>query len=161
MSTGTPSDERTPFSVVVPANDLDPVPLIVKKGSIELSRRTVLLLTGITTTAFITLHQRYTSSAATISIEKDKSSKCTVATGTYDHTDFSLDCFQWENTNRYCFAQLYDGYYQCVPVGYTGDDDDDNSTTGWHNVMWYYVNPTGTCGDPCTLVRKLDGNKNR
>mmetsp|Transcript_26475 Transcript_26475/g.26920 ORF Transcript_26475/g.26920 Transcript_26475/m.26920 type:complete len:172 (+) Transcript_26475:157-672(+) len=159
-----PSDnhERTPFSVAFATNDLvDPVPVMMvkKKGSDQLSSRTAIAVTamlslaGITTATFTFHHNGTTtiSSSSTISIEKDVftgTEKCTVATGTYDHTDKSVLCYQYGNEVKYCWSKsTHPNEYLCTPSGYC-----------WNIVSWYYVNPHNTCGEPCTEFDPFDAD---
>jgi len=176
MTTTTPSyNERTPFSVAFASNDLDPAPAMVKKGSKTSRNVTVTAMisfTGIATAALM-FCQHYNYS--TISMNKndlilnkvesgwnDKTkTNCVVATGTFNNANSykkkpllpigSFEtCYQYGNEDKYCWSNsFYDdagNALQCDPLDF-GDDD---SFNGWHTVHWYYVNPHGTCGQPCT-----------
>jgi len=180
MSTTTPSsDERTPFSVAFANNDLDnPAPAMVKKGS-KTSRNVavtaMISFTGIATAALM-FRQHFNSSAISnikndlISNKVDElgrysETNCVVATGTFNsansHTLRPIQhigqsasfetCYQYGNDDKYCWSNsFYNGglgyAQQCEPADFSDD--------AWHTVHWYYVNPHGTCGEPCTEFQR-------
>jgi len=181
MSTTTPSsDEHTPFSVAFANNDLDdPVPAMVKKGS--KTSRNVAFTAMISFTGFATaalMFRQHFNSSVISNIKNDlilnkvdelgrhSETKCVVATGTFNNANSYKDypissttpfetCYQYGNDDKYCWSNSFFDYcgvtQQCHPV----DFSDDDSISRWHTIHWYYVNPHGTCGQPCTEFQQL------